>query len=260
MNDNNVVLIEEKGACAKIVINRPKSLNALSSEVLEKLLEALNQVQQNDQLRVITLWSAGQKAFVVGADIAEMSERGSEKIAEYVACGQKVMCAIEAARVPVIAAVQGFALGGGLELALACDLIVASRKAKVGQPEVNLGIIPGFGGTQRLIQRCGVGTTRRLVYTGEIITADEALLLGVVDKVVEPDRLEGEVEALGETISKKAPLAISKAKAVIRSYGESALAAGLEQEVNAFLKVFDTSDRKEGIQAFTEKREPKFTG
>jgi enoyl-CoA hydratase len=170
------------------------------------------------------------------------------------------MRAIETLDVPVIAAVNGFALGGGLELALACDLIVCAESAKLGQPEVNLGIIPGFGGTQRLIQRCGIGTARRLCYTGDLISADEARVVGIADRVVPDALFWDEVKKMATTIASKAPLAVKGAKKVINQAQESLLLSGLRLEVEEFLKLFQSADREEGMDAFVEKRAAKFTG
>ena len=197
---------------------------------------------------------------MAGADVPGMAQLGPRAIADYAELGQRAFRVIETARVPVIAAIKGFALGGGLELALACDMIVASSSAKVGQPEVNLGIIPGFGGTQRLIERCGIGTAKRLVLTGEIITAEEALRLCVVDKVVEPAELLTAARAWGELIASKAPMAVSAGKRVIRQAQEQALLAGLQREVESFLQLFGSADREEGMSAFMQKRPAVFKG
>jgi enoyl-CoA hydratase len=253
-----VVKIVSEGAVSELVINRPKALNALNAEVLSALCAAVETLHTNPALRAIIITGAGEKAFVAGADIASMAALGPTAIAEYVDLGQRTMRLLETARVPVIAAVNGFALGGGLELALACDLIVASAAAKVGQPEVNLGIIPGFGGTQRLLQRCSIGTARRLVLTGEIISAAEAQQLGIVDKVVEPSELMTAARGWAELIASKAPLAVSESKRVIRAAQEQALVAGLGREVESFLTLFASADRAEGMAAFLEKRPAQF--
>jgi enoyl-CoA hydratase len=162
--------------------------------------------------------------------------------------------------VPVIGAINGYALGGGLELALACDILIASENAKLGQPEINLGIIPGFGGTQRLIQRCGIGAARRLVLTGDMIDATEALRIGLVDQVVTAAELMSVARAMAGRIATKAPLAVKEAKRVIRESQESLLLSGLRLEVESFLKLFQTRDREEGMDAFKQKRSPTFTG
>lgn len=258
--DEDSVLVGGDASRAELVVNRPKALNALNADVLQGLILALEKVQRSDSLRVISITGAGSKAFVAGADISWMAELGPRAIADYVELGQRAMRAIETARVPVVATVNGYALGGGLELALACDVIIASEKAKVGQPEVNLGILPGFGGTQRLIRRCGIGAAKRLIYTGELVGADEALQLGIVDKVVAADQVHESATELCETIASKAPLAVQGAKHVIRESQEIPLLGGLRKEVEMFLNLFQSVDREEGMQAFLQKRDAKFIG
>ena len=258
--DENTVLVEHDGPISTITINRPESLNALNPDVLQGVILALGKIASNPSTRGVIITGKGPKAFVAGADIRSMSKLGPRPIADYVELGQRAMRAIETLEVPVIAAVNGFALGGGLELALACDLIVCAESAKLGQPEVNLGIIPGFGGTQRLIQRCGIGTTRRLCYTGDLITADEARQVGIADKVVPDAQFMDEVKKMATTIASKAPLAVKGAKRVINQAYESLLLSGLRLEVEEFLKLFQSADREEGMDAFIEKRAAKFTG
>lgn len=257
--ESESVYLKDDGQSAIILINRPESLNALNPDVLQSLILVLEKVEKNPAYRVVILSGAGEKAFVAGADIKSMASLGPRAIADYIELGQRAMRALETLRIPVIAAVDGYALGGGLELALACDLIIASRASKLGQPEVTLGIIPGFGGTQRLIQRCGIGTARRLTYTGEIISADEALRLGIVDQVFEHADLWKEVTKIAETIASRAPLAVEEGKRVLRESQDPSLIYGLRREVNGFLTLFDTKDRSEGMEAFLQKREAKFT-
>ena len=246
------------GPIGRVIINRPEALNALNQDVLQSLALTLEKIEKDLSIRVVTITGAAEKAFAAGADVRSMYDLGPRPIADYLELGQRVMRRIETLRVPVIAMVNGYALGGGLELALACDMIIASKNALLGQPEVNLGIIPGFGGTQRLIQRCGVGTARRLCYSGELVGADEGYQIGLVDKVFEADQLAHQVTLFAETIANKAPLAVEKAKKVIRLSQESSLLAGLRQEVEGFLDLFDTRDREEGMGAFLEKRNPEF--
>lgn len=249
-----------EGVIGRIVINRPQSLNALNADVLQGLILAIDKLELARELRVVTITGEGEKAFVAGADIPSMAQLGPRAAADYIELGQRAMRRVETCRVPVIAVVNGYALGGGMELALACDVVVASKSAKFGQPEVNLGIIPGFGGTQRLLRRCGVGATRRLVYSGEIILAEEAYRLGIVDKLVEPGDLSKEVDGFCELIAQKAPLAVDEAKRLLRLSEDRALLGGLQMEVESFLKLFGTGDREEGMSAFMQKREPKFKG
>jgi len=243
-----------------LTINRPESLNALNADVLQSLILAFQRVSADEGARVVVITGSGPKAFVAGADIHSMADLGGRAIADYLELGQRAMRSIECCHVPVIAAVNGFALGGGLELALSCDLILCAAGARLGQPEVNLGIIPGFGGTQRLIQRCGIGFAKRLCYTGELISADEAKIAGLVDKVVADDALAAESRALATVMASKAPLAVQGAKRVIRSSQEGVLLAGLRTEVEEFLRLFSTRDREEGMAAFLQKRKPTFTG
>lgn len=258
MADASVVVLQE-GVVVELQVNRPQSLNALNLDVLNSLGQIFDRLTFPGT-RAVILTGAGEKAFVAGADVASMASYGPGGIADYIERGQRLMRQIERLPYPVIAAVNGFALGGGLELALACDLIVASNTAKIGQPEVNLGIIPGFGGTQRLIDRVGTGTTRRLCYTGELIGAEEAQRLGVIDIVVEPAVLMQRCRDIAASISSKGPLAVGKCKEVINRSIDGRLAAGLRAEVEGFLSLFDSKDRAEGMEAFLQKRPAKFVG
>ena len=254
---NEVTLVIENGI-AIITINRPKALNALNDGVFKDLIQLFTKDLKPNELRGVIITGAGEKAFVAGADIKSMNETAAKDMPDYVNLGQRVMRMIETFPVPVVAAVDGFALGGGLELALACDLIFANASAKLGQPEVNLGVIPGFGGTQRLLQRCSIGAVRRLVYTGEVISAEEAFRLGVVDRLVPNGEMEAALNELYKTLSQKGPLAIEKSKEVIRVAAEKQLLEGLRAEVQGFLDVFESEDRVEGMTAFLEKRAPQF--
>jgi len=260
MLEEETVKLAAEGPVAELVVNRPQSLNALNADVLSSLTAILQRLAKRSDLRVVIITGAGEKAFVAGADIASMAQLGPRPIADYIELGQRAMRALEELPVPVIAAVNGFALGGGLELALSCDLIVAATSAKLGQPEVNLGIIPGFGGTQRLIQRAGIGVARRLTYTGEIISAEEGLRLGVVDRVVELSELLTVCREMAKLIAAKGPLAVRKAKEVLRRSQDDLLLSGLRHEVQGFLQLFDTADREEGMAAFLQKRAANFTG
>jgi enoyl-CoA hydratase len=259
MEEKNVQ-VRREGEIATIVIHRPESLNALNPDVLQGIVLELTALSRDESLRAVIITGSGPKAFVAGADISSMSQLGPRALADYVELGQRTMRMIETFPVPVIAAVNGFALGGGLELALACDLIICAEGAKLGQPEVNLGIIPGFGGTQRLIQRCGIGAARRLCYTGELVSADEARTLGLVDKVVSDECLMQEAKNWAATICSKAPLAVRGAKRVINRAHESLLLSGLRLEVEEFLELFQSADRAEGMEAFLHKRKPVFKG
>jgi enoyl-CoA hydratase len=259
MEEKNVQLMRD-GEIATIIIHRPESLNALNPDVLQGIVLELTTLSRDESVRAVIITGSGPKAFVAGADINSMSQLGPRALADYVELGQRTMRMIETFTAPVIAAVNGFALGGGLELALACDLIICAEGAKLGQPEVNLGIIPGFGGTQRLIQRCGIGAARRLCYTGELVSAEEARMLGLVDKVVSDECLMQEAKNWAAMICSKAPLAVQGAKRVINRAHESLLLSGLRLEVEEFLRLFESADRAEGMEAFLQKRKPVFKG
>ena len=255
-----LVLCTKEDGIAKVTINNPDTLNSLDPAMLKALEETFKALEGDKSLKCVILTGAGPKSFVAGADIPTMVNIKGKEIDDYIGLGQRVMRAVETFPTPVIAMMNGFALGGGLELALSCDLIVASERAKIGQPEVNLGIIPGFGGTQRLIQRCGIAVSRRLTYTGDIIRAPEALQLGIVDYVAEPDDLEKQTYKVAKNICSKGPLAVKAAKEAIRRSEEEWLLRGLDLEVECFVNIFDSADRKEGMQAFMEKRKPVFKG
>lgn len=260
VHEENCILVTRGERVWTIAINRPESLNALNADVLQSLLNQFQEISRTSSVAAVVITGSGPKAFVAGADIRSMQGLGPRPIADYVELGQRTMRAIETCRVPVIAAVNGFALGGGLELALSCDLIVCAEGAKLGQPEVNLGIIPGFGGTQRLIQRCGIGQARRLCYTGDLISASEAFAIGLAEKVVPDAELIDHVMKVAETIASKAPLAIQSAKRVVNAAQDNTLLSGLRLEVEEFLRLFGTADREEGMTAFVEKRKASFTG
>ena len=243
-----------------ITINRPDKLNALNKDVMAGLAEALEEVYNNEAIKAAIITGAGPKAFVAGADISEfLSLDGSGGMGMAATNQQKIFNKIENCPKPVIAAVNGFALGGGCELAMACHFRLASENAKFGQPEVNLGLIPGYGGTQRLTQLVGKGKAMELMMTGNLIDAKEALQLGLVNHVTTAETLLEYTTKILNIIITKAPLAISKIIALtnIAAIGST---DGLQQEINAFGELFDTSDAKEGASAFLEKRKPVFTG
>lgn len=258
--DENTIQVQRDGAIRIVTLNRPDRLNALNPDLLQGLTIELTKIAADAEVRVVVITGSGEKSFVAGADIHSMNELGPRAIADYVELGQRTMRLIETLKVPVIAAINGFAFGGGLELALACDILVCKESAKLGQPEVDLGIIPGFGGTQRLIQRCGVGTARRLCMTGERLSAADARALGVVDIVVPDGEFHAEVTKLAKTLSSKAPLAVQGVKRVVNQAADTILLSGLRREVEEFLRLFASADREEGMSAFLEKRPPKFTG
>ena len=248
-------VIVEQGEVARVTINRPGALNSLNWATLSDLLAALEQV---GTARVVILTGAGEKAFVAGADIAEMSQMTPREARRFAELGHAICDAIEEHRAPFIAAVNGFALGGGCELALACDFVYASSKARFGQPEVNLGLIPGFGGTQRLGRRVGQARARELIYTGDIIGADEALRVGLVNKIFPAAELMAETKKCAEKIASKGPLAIAYARRAVRKGAELNLPAGNDYEAELFALLFATADQKEGMDAFLNKRSPNF--
>ena len=248
------------GPIATVTIDRPEALNALDAPTLEALAGAFAALDQEAGVRCVILTGAGDKAFVAGADIKAMSALTPRQARAFAELGHRVGELIEALHAPVIAAVNGYALGGGCELALACDFIYAARTAKLGQPEVNLGVIPGLGGTQRLARRVGVARARELCYTAAVIGAEEAARIGLCNAVVEPADLMARVRAVAETIASKAPLAVADAKRAIRRGADLPLAEANELERQIFAAAFATDDQKEGMRAFTEKRPPKWSG
>jgi enoyl-CoA hydratase len=249
-------------AFATITINRPQSLNALDREILSELSIAIKEVEKaredNTSLSAIVLKGEGEKAFVAGADIKFMQEADNLALEEFSSLARNAFTLIEQSPLIVIAAVDGFALGGGMELALACDFIVASSRAKFGQPEVNLGLIPGFGGTQRLSQRVGIGTCKRLVLTGETISGKTGSELGLVDFFA--DDIEDALQMVIEPLSSKSTVALSAAKRAIDSFYHDVRIKGLETESREFLGIFDSADAREGLAAFIDKRKPDFKG
>ncbi len=252
------ILLEQNGAIATITINRPKKLNALNKATLEELHEAFVDAQTNNSIRVIILIGAGEKAFVAGADISEFSNYDTAQGADLARKGQElVFNLIQNLKTPVIAAVNGFALGGGLELAMACHFRVASDNAKMGLPEVSLGVIPGYGGTQRLAQLVGRGKAMEMIMSAAMITADEALKYGLVNYVVTPEELLPFCEKLASRISRNSSTAIAAAiKAVNANYNKDI--NGFDEEIKQFGNCFGTPDFVEGTTAFLEKRKPNF--
>jgi len=259
MSEVNVRL-ELDGPFATVTVDRPKSLNALDTRTLQELEKAMAELSRREQLRGVIVTGAGEKAFVAGADIAAMNGMNADQARHFGALGQRVMDVIAALPVPVIAAVNGFALGGGCELALACDFIYASENARFGLPEVSLGILPGFGGTQRLSRLVGRARAKELIFTGDMIDAARAKEIGLVLDVVPLASLLGHARAALERIAKKGPLAVRRAKEAIDRGADLELADGLIIERQVFSDLFDSADRREGMKAFLEKRPPVFTG
>jgi enoyl-CoA hydratase len=252
------VTVEIDGHVAEVTIRRPEKLNALDPTVVGELFEAFHGLAKKGP-RAAILTGEG-KAFVAGADIAAMSEMSSVEATAFALQGQRLGNLLEQLAFPVIAAVNGFALGGGCELALACDFIYASDRAKLGQPEVKLGVIPGFGGTQRLARRVGIAKARELVYTGDTLGADEALRLGLVNAVFPHDELMPKAREAAKKVASQGPLAIAAAKRVLRLGEDRDLSSACELEAQAFGVLFGSADQREGMKAFVEKRTASFEG
>ncbi len=255
-----MIKLEKQGHIGILTVSRPEALNALNSEALTELAARAAEVRADEDIRVLIVTGEG-KAFVAGADIAEMKDLDAEAGRAFGLKGQAALSAIEALPIPVIAAVNGFALGGGCELSLCADIRIASEKAKFGQPEVGLGITPGFGGTQRLPRVIGLSKAMELILTGRMIRADEALALGLVDRVTAPEELMAEAVKLAETIAANAPVAVRNSKAAVRRFTGAALQSDLEAEAELFGACFATEDQKAAMGAFVSKAEkPGFTG
>jgi enoyl-CoA hydratase len=254
------LLLESKDGIATLTINRPDKLNALNDEVVRELHAAALALATDDAVRGVILTGAGPKAFVAGADIGDLARQGVIDGRQRALTGQQMLYAIERMGKPVLAAVNGFALGGGCELAMACHIRICSDNARFGQPEVNLGITPGYGGTQRLPRIVGKGNALYMLLTGEHVKADDALRMGLVSKVVPQDQLMAEAEKLMKTIVSKGPVALRLTIDAVDRGLETTLEEGLRIEADAFGLVASTADMKEGLTAFLEKRPAKFTG
>lgn len=259
MNEESVVKYETRGRVAMVTIDRPEKRNALDGQVRCAFLGAIDRALRDENVRCVIVTGAGDKAFVAGADIGEFE--GRSPVDQWrVMKAPSIFDAVERLPKPVIAAINGYCLGGGMELALACDVRIASSSAKFGQPEVNLGIIPGGGGTQRLPRIVGLGAALRLILSGEIIAADEALRLRLVEEVTEPDRLLGRATELAELMASKSPVAVAAAKEATRAALSLPLDDGLKLETALFQLCFSSADKAEGVRAFLEKRAAEFTG
>ncbi len=253
------VQIDQHGPLAVLTIHRPKALNALNAETLSEISQAIDLIVENAEVGVLIITGSGEKAFVAGADISEFTELQSVYDGRELAlAGQDIMHQISTLPIPVIAAVNGYALGGGFELALACDIRVAATNAKFGLPEVSLGLLPGFGGTQRLSRLVGVGRTLDLMLTARQVSADEALSLGLVNYVA--DNALTKAREVAEQILKNAPIALSLVKEAVRRGMDTHIEAGLEIEADLFGMAVATKDFREGVEAFLNKRKPEFKG
>jgi enoyl-CoA hydratase len=256
----NTLLTERDGAIAILTLNRPDKLNAINAELLGELDASLAELTRDSSIACAILTGTGEKAFAAGADIGAMLELSTEQARGFSELGHRVGSRMERAPFPIIGAVNGFALGGGCELALACDFLYASDKAKLGQPEVNLGLIPGFGGTQRLARRVGIARARELCYTGDMIGAEEALRIGLVNAVVPHAELMGKVRGVAAKIATKGRIAIAQCKRVLFAGEGLPLDAANALETQAFAMLFGTNDHREGMTAFLAKRAASFNG
>lgn len=255
--DEKKVLVEKEGPVATLTINNPKALNALSTAVLQDLEEAVNDVKNDDDIYAVIITGAGPKSFVAGADIAEMKDKTVEEAAQYGAFGNKVFREIETMEKPVIAAINGFALGGGNELAMACDIRLAAENAVFGQPEVGLGITPGFGGTQRLARIVPVGIAKEIIYTGRNIKAPKALEIGLVNAVYPQEELMAAAKKMANGIAKNAPKAVAASKNAINKGLDGTMDEGIAIEVEEFSNCFATEDQKYGMDCFLNKVKDK---
>lgn len=259
MEYENIIFVVENNI-ATITFNRPKALNALNRELMAEFSEALGKVDQNEEIRVLILTGSGEKSFVAGADITELATFNALQAKKLSELGHHTLNKLQELQIPVIAAVNGFALGGGSEIALACDFIYASDNAKFGLPEITLGLIPGYGGTQRLPRLIGKNKAKELIFTGKMISALEAYEIGMVNKVVPSETLMQEVLKTAGMIASKGKVSIRAAKQAINSGMNSDLTTGCKIEVDAFSLCFAGEDAGEGTNAFLEKRKPEFKG
>ncbi|MDR6225576.1 enoyl-CoA hydratase/isomerase family protein [Desmospora profundinema] len=259
--DFTQITLEMEDGWALLTINRPKVLNALNQETLQELERALDEVERRKEIRALVITGAGEKAFVAGADITELRRIETAGEAERQATlGQTLFTRLEELPIPVVMAVNGYALGGGFELALSGDILLASDQAQFGLPEINLGVLPGYGGTQRLARLAGKNTAKYFALTGDRMDAETAYHLGIVQRVVPAANLKEEAKSLAAKLARKAPIAIRYIKQVINQGSETDLKTGLRLEASSFGVVFDSQDRVEGMDAFLEKRKPSFRG
>lgn len=252
------ILVDKNDTIATVTINRPKALNALNQNTLQELLACFKELGSDKAIRVVIITGSGEKAFVAGADISFMQSLDAIGGKAFGKLGHEVMATIENSPQPVIAAINGFALGGGCELSLACDIRLASDNAKFGQPEVNLGVIPGFGGTQRLSRLVGKGHANELIFSGNMIDAEEACRIGLVNRVMSQDKLMDECTELATKIASRGPVAVRLCKEAVNNGIEMDLNRGCAYEADLFAICFASEDQKEGMAAFLEKRAPKF--
>ena len=258
--DFKLIIYEKSEGIATITLNRPEALNAFSKEVVEEILQALEDIRRDENVRVVILTGAGEKAFSAGADIKAMIGINPLKARELSLMGEKLCVSFENLEKPVIAALNGYALGGGMEVAMSCDIRIASENVRMGQTEINIGLIPGWGGTQRLTRLAGRGKAKELVFTGRMIDARTAEQLGIVNMVVPADKFRETVRQFALELAAKAPVALKIAKALIDKGADIGLESALALEREGFGVVASTEDLQEGVKAFTEKRKPTFKG
>ncbi len=254
------ILFEKEENIAIITFNRPEAMNSINPDVVRELESALDAVAADEEIKVVILTGAGDKAFVAGADIKHMSELTALQAKVFAAAGQEVLFKLQYLHTPTIAAVNGFALGGGLEIAMSCDFIYAADRAKFGQPEINLGVIPGWGGTQRLTRLVGKAVAKELCLTGAIIKADEALSIGLINKVFPKDDLMAETKKVAKLMASKSRIALRAIKHSVDRGFDMDLRNAMAYEVESFAMCFSGEDRAEGMKAFIEKRTPEFKG
>jgi len=258
--DFKFIVYEKSEGVATITLNRPEALNAFSKEVVAETMQALEDIRSDENVRVVVLTGAGEKAFSAGADIKTMIGMNALKARELSFMGERLCVALENLEKPVIAAINGYALGGGLEVAMACDLRIASETARMGQTEINIGLIPGWGGTQRLTRLVGRGKAKEFVFTGKIVDAKTAEQLGIVNMIVPAEKFRETVRQFALDLASKAPVALKVAKALINKGADIGLESALALEREGFGVVASTEDLQEGVKAFTEKRKPAFKG
>jgi enoyl-CoA hydratase len=254
------ITYEESEGIATITLNRPEAMNAFSKEVEGEIMQVLEEIKNDETVHVVVLTGAGEKAFSAGADIKAMRGMNALKARELSLRGEKLCSSLENLEKPVIAAINGYALGGGLEVAMACDFRIASENARMGQTEINIGLIPGWGGTQRLTRLVGKTKAKELVFTGRMIDAKTAEQLGILNMVVPADKFKETVRQFAAELAQKAPVALKVAKALINKGADVSLDAALAMEREGFGVVASTEDLQEGVSAFTEKRKPTFKG
>ena len=254
------LIYEKSEGIATITLNRPEALNAWSKELAQEFLNAMEDAGKDENVKVVVITGAGEKAFSAGADIKAMKDMTALKARELSSMGYRICNAIESIEKPVIAAINGYALGGGMEVSMACDFRIASDKARMGQTEINIGLIPGWGGTQRLARLVGKARAKELVYTGKIIDANTAFQLGLLNKVVPAEELNKAVKEFAQELAGKAPVAIKVAKAVIDKGADIDIESALALEREGFGVVASSEDLQEGVSAFTEKRKPAWKG